>query len=96
VKRVEEQIHPYYFKEERKRPPKGIETMLRMYLLQIWFNLADEALEEQGKILRGGSIVDATIIEAPASQFTAQRRTAHRAVILKCISAGKGTNGILG
>ena len=28
-------------KEKRGRPPMGIEKMLRMYLLQIWFNLSD-------------------------------------------------------
>jgi len=99
---------------------KPIETMLRMYLLQVWFSLSDEGVEdaiydsyamrqfmsldftveqvpdattllhfrrliethrlgekllaeqnrlfdEQGWIMRGGSIVDATIIAAPAS-----------------------------
>ncbi len=34
-------ITPYYFKGKRGRPPRGIETMLRMYLLQDWFNLSD-------------------------------------------------------
>jgi IS5 family transposase len=113
-------IKPYYFKGERGRPPRGIEAMLRMYLLQIWFSLADEAaeeniydsyamrqfmkldfyeedapdattllgfrhlletnnlqkaifeainglLEKNGKIMKGGSVVDATIFEAPTS-----------------------------
>ena len=32
-------IEPYYPKGKRGRPPMGIEKMLRMYLLQIWFNL---------------------------------------------------------
>jgi IS5 family transposase len=31
------------------------------------FETVKEVLEEQGKIMRGGSILDATIIEAPAS-----------------------------
>lgn len=39
-------IKPYYFKGKRGRPPLGIEKMLRMYLLQLWFNLSDEALED--------------------------------------------------
>ena len=113
-------ITPYYPSGERGRPPRGIETMLRMYLLQLWFNLSDEGvedtiydsyamrkfmginfyedsapdattllkfrrllethelgkalfdelngiLEEYGYILRGGTIVDATIINAPKS-----------------------------
>ncbi|MCD8100229.1 MAG: IS5 family transposase [Oscillospiraceae bacterium] len=39
-------IEPYYFKGKRGRPPMGIEKMLRMYLLQVWFNLSDEGVEE--------------------------------------------------
>jgi IS5 family transposase len=31
--RLEEQIRPHYFAGKRGRPPKGIELMLRMYLL---------------------------------------------------------------
>ena len=33
-------------KRERGRPPMGIEKTLRMYLLQIWFNLSDPATED--------------------------------------------------
>ena len=39
-------ILPYYPSGKRGRPPRGIEVMLRMYLLQIWFNLSDEGLED--------------------------------------------------
>lgn len=39
-------IRPYYPKGKRGRPPKAIETMLRMYLLQVWFNLSDEGVED--------------------------------------------------
>jgi len=39
-------IEPYYPSGKRGRPPRGIETMLRMYLMQNWFNLADEAIED--------------------------------------------------
>ena len=39
-------IQPYYPSGKRGRPVRGIETMLRMYLLQIWFNLSDEAVED--------------------------------------------------
>ena len=39
-------IEPLYFQGKRGRPPKGIEKMLRMYLLQIWFNLSDEGVED--------------------------------------------------
>jgi IS5 family transposase len=113
-------IVPYYPEAKRGRPPIGIEKMLRMYLLQCWFNLSDEGLEdaiydsyamrtfmgvnffeeqvpdattllkfrhlleeynlgkmffdaivrvltERGHMMRGGSIVDAAIINAPSS-----------------------------
>jgi transposase, IS5 family len=39
-------IEPHYPKAGNGRPPKGIERMLRMYLLANWFNLADEACED--------------------------------------------------
>ena len=39
-------IKPYYPKEKRGCPPMGIEKMLRMYLLQVWFNLSDPATED--------------------------------------------------
>ncbi len=113
-------IEPHYYNKTRGRRPVPIETMLRMYLLQVWFNLSDEAVEDQindsyemrqfmgldfavtqvpdattllhfrhlvekhqlgeamfaalnrlfeanGWIMRGGSVVDATIINAPSS-----------------------------
>jgi IS5 family transposase len=113
-------IVPYYPKGKHGRPPMGIEKMLRMYLLQCWFNLSDEGLEDAiydshamrtfmginfldeqvpdattllkfrhllekhdigkvffhaisstlekyGHMMRGGSIVDATLISAPSS-----------------------------
>ena len=41
-----ERIKPYYYKNGRGRKPRGIETMLRMYLLQTWFRLSDNALED--------------------------------------------------
>jgi IS5 family transposase len=113
-------IKPFYFDNKVGRPARGIEMMLRMFLLQAWFNLSDEgiedtiydsyamrrfmrldfiqeqvpdattlckfrkllfennvaqilfaainrALEKHGQIMRGGTIVDATIIAAPSS-----------------------------
>jgi len=115
-----ELIEPFYYNGKNGRKPKPLETMLRMYLLQAWFSLSDEGVEdaiydsyamrrfmgldfaaeqvpdattllhfrhlleehnlgqalfdsqneiftEQGWIMRGGSIVDATIIAAPSS-----------------------------
>ena len=113
-------IEPVYYNKARGRKPVPIETMLRMYLLQVWFHLSDEAVEDQindsyamrqfmgldftvaqvpdattllhfrhlleqhqlgeamfeslnrlfeanGWIMRGGTVVDATIIAAPSS-----------------------------
>lgn len=113
-------IEPHYYNKTRGRRPVPIETMLRMYLLQVWFHLSDEGVEDQindsfamrrfmrldfgaqqvpdattllhfrhllekhqlgqamfealnarleaaGLVMRGGSIVDATIIAAPSS-----------------------------
>lgn len=120
-------VRPYYPDGRRGRPTKGIEKMLRMYLLQVWFNLSDEGVEdaiydsyafrkfmkidfaeeqvpdattllkfrhllernhlgetffaaikrvmdESGHIMHGGTIVDATIIEAPSSTKNAEKQ----------------------
>lgn len=119
-------IEPYYPQGKRGRPPMGIEKMLRMYLLQIWFNLSDPATEDAiydsyamrkfteidfmteavpdettlckfrhlleknelnklffdaikrvmvqtGHMMKGGTMVDATIINAPNSTKNAQK-----------------------
>ena len=39
-------IEPHYPKAGNGRPPVGLERMLRMYLVQHWFNLADVACED--------------------------------------------------
>src|SRR3989442_14698688 len=39
-------MEPHYPRGERGRPPIGIERMLRLYFLQQWYALADEALED--------------------------------------------------
>ena len=115
-----ELIEPHYYRGERGRKPRAIETMLRMYLLQVWFSLSDEGVEEaiydshamrrfmrldftveqapdattllhfrhllekhqlgkalfaaqnrlfeeNGWVMRGGSVIDATLIAAPSS-----------------------------
>ena len=44
-----EALGPHYFpgaQGRRGRPPIGLERMVRMYFVQQWYNLADEALEE--------------------------------------------------
>lgn len=122
-------IKPYYPSGKRGRPPKGIEKMLRMYLLLCWFNLSDENVEdaiydsyamrkfvgidafeedvpdattllkfrriletnslnkaffeainsvmvESGHIMKDGTSVDATIINAPSSTKNAEKKRA--------------------
>jgi transposase, IS5 family len=39
-------IEPHYPKAGNGRPPVGLQRMLRMYFVQHWFNLADEACED--------------------------------------------------
>lgn len=39
-------IEPHYQASGRGRPPIGIERMLRMYFVQQWYGLADEAVED--------------------------------------------------
>jgi IS5 family transposase len=41
-----ELVRPHYPSGKRGRPPVGIERMLRVYFLQQWYGLADEALED--------------------------------------------------
>ena len=45
--RLMEIIEPYYPKSgKRGRPPIGLERMLRMYFVQQWYGLGDEAVED--------------------------------------------------
>ena len=39
-------IKDHYPSGKRGRPARGIETMLRMYLMQNWFNLSDVGIED--------------------------------------------------
>lgn len=41
-----EMIRPFYPRGKRGRPTRGMEMMLRMYLMQIWFNLSDVGIED--------------------------------------------------
>lgn len=45
-RRLLELIEPYYPKAGRGRQPLGLEKMLRIYFLQIWFDLSDPAAED--------------------------------------------------
>ena len=45
--RLMEVIEPHYPKSgKRARPPIGLERMLRIYFVQQWYGLADEAVED--------------------------------------------------
>src|SRR5215203_5407850 len=54
--RLVDRLRPFYPKGERGRPPVGLERMLRIYFVQQWYGLADEALEDalyDSQALRG-------------------------------------------
>ena len=54
--RLEERVRPFYPTGERGRPPLPLERMLRVYFVQQWYGLADEAVEDafyDSQALRG-------------------------------------------
>jgi len=54
--RLVELLQSLYPRGERGRPPIGLERMLRIYFLQQWYGLADEALADalyDSRALRG-------------------------------------------
>ena len=54
-------LEPFYPKGQRGRPPIGLERMLRVYFLQQWYDLADEALEDalyDSQALQGFARID--------------------------------------
>ena len=54
--RLVQRLQPLYPKGERGRPPIGLERMLRVYFVQQWYGLADEAVEDafyDSQALRG-------------------------------------------
>ena len=62
-------IEPCYPKGERGRPPIGLERMLRVYFLQQWYALADEALEDalyDSQALQGFARIDLHAEGVPA------------------------------
>src|SRR3954451_14253888 len=71
--RLVARLAPLYPKGERGRPPIGLERMLRVYFVQQWYGLADEAVEDalyDSQALRGfagialncDSVPDATTV----------------------------------
>ena len=63
-------IEPFYPKGERGRPPLGLERMVRVYFLQPWYALADEALEDalyDSQALQGFARIDLAAEGVPAA-----------------------------
>ena len=61
-------IDPHYPDTGKGRPPVGVERMLRIYLLQQWFNLSDPAVEDalyESPSMRGFVGVDLGCEPAP-------------------------------
>jgi IS5 family transposase len=61
-------IQPHYPAGKRGRPPVGIERMLRIYFLQQWYALADEALEDalyDSQALRTLAGIDLSVESVP-------------------------------
>jgi len=66
--RLVTRLRPFYPKGDRGRPPVGLERMLRIYFLQQWYGLADEALEDalyDSQALRGFAGVDLAVATVP-------------------------------
>src|SRR5271168_2438259 len=71
-------IEPFYPKPGNGRPPIGVERMLRLYLLQHWFNLSDPAVEEalyDSQAMRGFVGID--LGREPAPDETTMCRFRH-------------------
>ena len=66
--RLVARLRPFYPKGERGRPPIGLERMLRLYFVQQWYGLADEALEDalyDSQALRGFTGIDLAVASVP-------------------------------
>src|SRR6202047_133290 len=66
--RLGERLRPLYPRGARARPPIGLERMLRIYFLQQWYGLADEALEDalyDSQALRGFAGIDLAVEAVP-------------------------------
>ena len=66
--RLVDRLRPFYPKGERGRPPVGLERMLRIYFLQHWYGLSDEALEDalyDSQALRGFAGIELSLAAVP-------------------------------
>ena len=70
-------IEPHYPKGKRGRPPVGLERMLRAYLVQQWYHLSDEGVEDaitDSQALRGFVGIDLSRESAPDATTLLQFR----------------------
>jgi IS5 family transposase len=70
-------IEPYYPKGKRGRPPVGLKRMLRVYLVQQWYSLSDEGVEDaitDSQALRGFVGIDLSRESAPDATTLLQFR----------------------
>lgn len=70
-------IEPHYPSGKRGRPPIGIERMLRIYFLQQWYALADEALEDaiyDSQAMRNFAGIDLSVESVPDATTLLQFR----------------------
>ncbi|MDD5141756.1 MAG: transposase, partial [Verrucomicrobiales bacterium] len=96
-------IEPHYPKGERGRPPVGLERMLRVYFLQQWHGLADEALADalyDSQALRGFARIDLSTDDVPdATTLLKFRRLLETPGLCKglftAINAGLTERGLL-
>src|SRR6266850_3743705 len=96
-------LEPFYPKGERGRPPIGLERMLRMYFLQQWYGLADEALEDaiyDSQAMRGFARIDLAADGVPdATTLLKFRRLLETPYLCKglfaAINADLATRGLL-
>jgi IS5 family transposase len=74
---VLEVIAPHYPKGKRGRPPVGLERMLRVYLVQQWYGLSDEGVEDaitDSQALRAFVRIDLSRESAPDATTLLQFR----------------------
>src|SRR5215207_7901242 len=79
--RLVDRLRPFYPKGERGRPPIGLERMLRLYFLQQWYGLADEALEDalyDSQALRGFAGIDLAVATVPDAAGQDQIGSRHK------------------
>src|SRR6516165_9699023 len=97
-----EPVYPRGGSDEGGRPPVPLERMLRIYLLQLWFNLSDPAVEEalyDSAAMRSFARVDLGVEGAPDETTVCKfrhllERNKLGKTLLKAVNEYLRTNGI--